>query len=39
MNGIGSCRPLRNRKLTPVIHLGTWNASSGGSPKFWRRNE
>ena len=38
MNGIGSCRPLGNRKLTPVTHLGAWNALSGGSPKFSRRN-
>ena len=36
---MGSCRPLGKRKLTPVIHLGAWNALSGGSPKFWRRNE
>ena len=39
MNGIGSCRPFGKRKLTPVTHFGAWNALSGGSPKFSRRNE
>jgi hypothetical protein len=29
MNGIGSCRPLGNRKLTPVTHFGAWKRVVG----------